>query len=58
MSVYTCQLAHIAPYKKRYPKQKPGKGCINFADKDQIDLAALSDVILSAMDSLNNHSLN
>ncbi|QHJ11097.1 hypothetical protein FX988_01319 [Paraglaciecola mesophila] len=53
VSVYTCQFAHIAPYKKRYPKQKTGKGCINFTDKDQIDLAVLSDVILSAMGTMD-----
>ncbi|MBU3019157.1 DUF1801 domain-containing protein [Paraglaciecola agarilytica] len=53
LSVYTCQLAHIAPYKKRYPKQKTGKGCINFADKDHLDLAVLTDVILSAMGTMD-----
>lgn len=58
VSVYTCQITHIAPYTQRYPKQKTGKACINFADKDQIDLAALSDVILSAVGTMDNHQLD
>ena len=49
LSVYTCQAEHIAAYKMLYPKQKTGKGCINFSDKDAIDFAALTDVINNAL---------
>ena len=50
ISVYTCMEQHIAGFKKRHPKIKTGKGCINFQDKDDIPLKELKPVVVSAME--------
>lgn len=50
ISVYTCSYDHISDFKKKYPKIKTGKGCINFRDMDKIpidDIKALIDKALS-----------
>ncbi|MDG1752735.1 MAG: DUF1801 domain-containing protein [Thalassotalea sp.] len=49
LSVYTCNAEHLAEFKKKHPKIKTGKGCINIKDKDQFDLNDLTSVITSAL---------
>jgi hypothetical protein len=36
ISLYTCAESHIETYKRRLPRQKTGKGCINFRARDEI----------------------
>ena len=36
ISVYTCGYHHIESYKKKHPRTKSGKGCLNFRDNDDI----------------------
>lgn len=50
ISVYTCSAEHIVNFKKKHPKIKTGKGCINFKDGDDIPLNDLKGVIKSAME--------
>lgn len=48
-SVYTCMAEHLAGFKKKYPRIKTGKGCINLKDKDIFELNDLVPVIKSAL---------
>jgi len=54
ISVYTCSAEHIANFKKKYPKIKTGKGCINFRDNDEIPKHELEAVIKSAIEFRHN----
>ena len=36
ISLYSYSASHLESYKQKYPKQKTGKGCINFSDSDEI----------------------
>ncbi len=49
ISVYTCSYDHISGFKKKYPKIKTGKGCINFRDKDEIPFDEITEVIKRAL---------
>ena len=51
LSFYTCSAEHLVPFKQQYPDIKTGKGCINFRDKDELNLDALTPVIHSAMNA-------
>ena len=51
ISLYTCGASHLEPYKKKYPQQKTGKGCINFRAHDEIHLCDLEKVIKHAIES-------
>lgn len=51
ISLYTCSASHLEPYKRKYPQQKTGKGCINFRERDEIHLDALESVIVHAIES-------
>jgi len=48
-SVYTCMYPHIDSYVRKHPKTKHGKGCLNFSDKDEIDLTELKKVIVHTL---------
>lgn len=49
ISVYTCQEAHIEEFKRKHPKVKTGKGCINFTRMDGIPYNDLVSVINNAL---------
>jgi len=51
ISLYTCGVSHLEPYKQKHPQQKTGKGCINFRDRDEIHLDDLTTVITHAFES-------
>ena len=51
ISLYTCGESHLVPYKHKHPGQKTGKGCINFRQRDDIDLDSLKQVISHAIES-------
>ena len=55
-SLYTCAESHIEMYKSRHPRQKTGKGCINFRTRDEIYYDDLEDVIRHAIES-SGHSM-
>ena len=50
ISLYTCSAEHLEVFKKKYPKVKTGKGCVNISDKDDFPLRDLASVISSAME--------
>lgn len=50
ISVYTCSADHLAKFKRKHPKIKTGKGCINLRDKDEIPVEDLRGVIRRAME--------
>ena len=50
ISLYTCGASHLEPYKQKYPRQKTGKGCINFRDSDEIHHDMLELVITHAIE--------
>ena len=50
ISLYTCSAEHLKEFKKKYPKVKTGKGCVNIKDKDDFPLRDLASVISSAME--------
>lgn len=50
ISLYTCSESHIQDYKSRHPKQKTGKGCINFRLRDEIHYNDLENVIRHAFE--------
>ena len=50
ISLYTCSLQHLEEFKKKYPKVKTGKGCVNIQDRDDFPVAELASVIISAME--------
>ncbi len=49
VSLYTCSPEHLVEFKKKHPKIKTGKGCINFTNSVDIPLDDLESVIKSAM---------
>lgn len=49
ISVYTCGYHHIESYLEKHPHIKSGKGCLNFKDKDEINLSDLRVVIQHAI---------
>lgn len=49
VSLYTCGAHHLADFKKKYPKIKTGKGCINFKPTDPLPVAALKKVVRHAI---------
>jgi uncharacterized protein YdhG (YjbR/CyaY superfamily) len=49
VSLYTCGHHHIAEFKRKYPKIRTGKGCINFRDGDHIPVEELKGVIMHAI---------
>ena len=49
VSLYTCSSEHIASFSNKHPKQKTGKGCINFKDGDKLCEKDLGQVIRSAL---------
>ena len=54
ISLYTCSPEHIKDFKKKHPKIKTGKGCINFKDSDEIPVKDLKLVIKKAMESIHH----
>ena len=48
-SVYTCSAEKISKYLTSNPDAKHGKGCINFRNKDNVDLEAIKQVIQQAL---------
>jgi uncharacterized protein YdhG (YjbR/CyaY superfamily) len=48
-SVYTCSLEKISKYLTANPDVKHGKGCINFRNKDDVDLETMKLVVQQAM---------
>ncbi len=50
ISLYTCSAEHLESFKRKHPKIKTGKGCINFKDSDDIPINDLIPVIKSAME--------
>ena len=50
ISLYTCSASHLESYKQKYPKQKTGKGCINFRDSDEIHHDEIEAVIRHAIE--------
>jgi uncharacterized protein YdhG (YjbR/CyaY superfamily) len=49
ISLYTCSASHLESYKQKHPRQKTGKGCINFRDSDEIYYDDLELVIRHAI---------
>ena len=49
VSLYTCFAPSLASFKEQCPGVKTGKGCINFADRDEFHVAAIQAVIEAAM---------
>ena len=49
VSLYTCDAAHLARFRKVCPAYKTGKGCINFREQQVIPEAAVIEVIEHAM---------
>ena len=49
ISLYTCSAEHIAPFSEKHPKQKTGKGCINFKDSNELFEKDLERVVRSAL---------
>lgn len=49
ISLYTYSLSHLESYTPKYPRQKTGKGCINFRDSDEIHYDDLEPVIRHAI---------
>ena len=54
ISLYTCSAEHLEEFKKRHPKVKTGKGCVNIQDRDDFPVAELASVIKSAMEKKYN----
>lgn len=54
ISLYTCSPEHLEEFKKRHPKVKTGKGCVNIQDSDDFPVAELASVITSAMEKKYN----
>lgn len=50
VSLYTCGAPHIAEFKRRHPKIKTGKGCINLKPTDPLPLADLENVVTHAIE--------
>ncbi len=55
ISLYTCSAEHLAEFKKRHPKIKTGKGCINFKPKDPLPTPSLKKVVKHAMSYKKQH---
>jgi len=51
ISLYTCGASHLESYKQKHPRQKTGKGCINFRDHDVIHYDDIATVIRHAIRS-------
>ena len=51
ISLYTCSASHLESYKQKHPRQKTGKGCINFRDSDEIHYDDLERVIRHAINN-------
>ena len=49
ISLYTCSYDHISEFKRKHPKIKTGKGCINFTDRDEIPNEDIKNVIQKAL---------
>jgi len=50
ISLYTCGYHHIEPFKKKHPKIKTGKGCINFRDGDNLPIDDIRTVVRHAIE--------
>ncbi len=50
ISFYTCSADNLVKFKRKHPKIKTGKGCINFRDNDEIPKEDLRSVIRRAME--------
>ena len=50
VSLYTCGYHHIAPFKKKHPTIKTGKGCINLKVNDTIARSDFGRVVQHAME--------
>lgn len=50
VSLYTCGEQHLAEFRKRHPRIKTGKGCINLKPDAELPEAALRQVIRHAID--------
>jgi hypothetical protein len=51
LSLDTCSPEHRVDFRRRHPRMKCGKGCINFRDRDAIRCDDLESVVRTAMDS-------
>lgn len=49
ISLYTCGYHHIKDFKKKFPKIKTGKGCINFKEADILPIHEIRKVIKHAI---------
>jgi len=49
VSLYTCGEQHLVEFKKKQPKIKTGKGCINFKPSDKIPVTAVKQVVRHAI---------
>ena len=49
VSVYTCSKEKIAPFVKKHPEIKCGKGCLNFRDTQDLHLPDLKKVVVKAL---------
>jgi len=50
VSLYTCGAHHLADFKRRQPKIKTGKGCINFKPTEALPLTDIEAVVRHAID--------
>ncbi len=55
VSLYTCGAHHLANFKRKHPKIKTGKGCINFKPTEALPLADIEQVVRHAMDHPKDH---
>ncbi|MBT2971323.1 MAG: hypothetical protein B6D72_09240 [gamma proteobacterium symbiont of Ctena orbiculata] len=51
VSLYTCGEHHLTRFKKKHPKIKTGKGCINFRINEKLPLFDVKRVVKHALDS-------
>lgn len=51
LSLYTCGYHHIAAFRRKHPRIRTGKGCINLRDRDPLPLADLRAVVRHAIES-------
>ena len=55
VSLYTCGAHHLANFKRKHPKIKTGKGCINFKPTEALPLADIEQVVRHAIDHPEDH---
>jgi uncharacterized protein YdhG (YjbR/CyaY superfamily) len=55
VSLYTCGAHHLAQFRKKHPKIKTGKGCINFKPTDELPMTDVEAVVRHAIEHSKAH---